>query len=222
MDCSDKGFNHVPMPGAKQKNGLVRVLDLRRNNISSISERNVLELYHGLLVLDIRENPIDCGKVIFSKIKVKTNCKIKYTFPLIATPLYKYVSTQSCRRKTESVDIDYAATDIDTIALSECKSCDIKNSPTQLVPSVIKFEMNSPSDGNKQTKIILLTTLIPVIILVLLSVIIYGCPSLRCHQRWNEQNNANGNGIELNMNAIGSLTSIDTEESSIELYSTQF
>ena len=71
LDCSDLGLDYIP---GGYKN--VRVLDMRRNNISSVSEGNLLGLYPNLDLIDLRENPINCRKAIFSKIKVKVNCAV--------------------------------------------------------------------------------------------------------------------------------------------------
>ena len=75
LDCSDQGLNRLPMPWAVQKHGWVRVLDLKKNNISRINKRNVLKLYPRLVYLDLRNNPVDCSDIKFSKIKFKVDCR---------------------------------------------------------------------------------------------------------------------------------------------------
>ena len=45
MDCSDRGFERLPMPEAKHKTEKIVVLDLKRNNVSLAAEKNVLRHY---------------------------------------------------------------------------------------------------------------------------------------------------------------------------------
>ena len=99
LDCSDLGLDYIP---SGYKN--VCVLDMRRNNISSVSEGTLLGLYPNI---DLRENPINCRKAIFSKIKVKVNCVVStntvQTELLLAsqqfyytTITYRYITYRFC------------------------------------------------------------------------------------------------------------------------------
>ena len=205
LDCSDQGFDQVPVPGAKHKNLKIIVLDLRKNNVSFIFEKEVLQLYPGLVVLDIRDNPVKCGQLVFSRIQVKSNCRdIKYIHPSSV----QYSSHTACCSKTQSMDLGY------TVRKPECRSCGKTNSfhyaqtasNTALIPP-----KPSPSFAdNNQTKIFLIATIIPTVVL-LLSFIILGVCRHRCRQRTNVQDTG-----MMEMNQIGSsTTTVNTQHSTV-------
>ena len=212
LDCSDHGLDQIPVPGAKHKNLKIIVLDLRKNNVSFIFEKEVLQLYPGLVVLD---NPLKCGQLVFSRIQVKSNCReIKYIHPSSV----QYNSHTACSSKTQSMDLGY------TVRKPECRSCGKTNSfhyvqtasNTVLIPS-----KPSPSFAdNNQTKIFLISTIIPTVVL-LLSFTILGVCRHRCRQRTNVQDTR-----MTEMSQIGSsTTTVNTQHytvssslSSLELY----
>ena len=211
LDCSDQGFNQIPVPGAKYKKLKITVLDLRRNNVSFISEKEVLELYPGVVVVDIRDNPVKCGQLVLSRIQIKSNCReIQYIHP---SSVEYSLHTTSC---SKAMDLGY------TVREQECRSCNKKNAfdSAQTVPNTVLISSNSSSSfaDNNQTKIVLIATIIPIL---LLSFIIFGVCTHRCQQRTNVQDT----GV-IEMSQIGSSTTtvntqhstVSSSQSSIELY----
>lgn len=85
LDCSNQGLNEIPVPKAEYMKS-TRLLNLRKNNISQISEETVIKLYPGLVLVDLRENPINCDRMNFKKIKVKADCEA-----LLSSVTYLYM-----------------------------------------------------------------------------------------------------------------------------------
>ena len=148
LNCCDLGLDYIP---SRYKN--VRVLDMRRNNISSVSEGTLPGLYPNLDLIDLRENPINCRKAIFSKIKVKVNC---------------VVST---------------AMQMDLRTSKKCLRCvSTSTRPRQTLSSSLRINLRgySPRNGpEKLINIIVLATFIPTSIFIL-SVCVYRFRSVRC------------------------------------------
>ena len=70
LDCIDRGLTEVPF----YKNGtIVRVLDLRKKNLSKIDE-NILVTYPNLALVDVRQNPKICGNINVENVIVKSDC----------------------------------------------------------------------------------------------------------------------------------------------------
>jgi hypothetical protein len=218
LDCADQGLNKIPMPRAVRKHGLVMVLDLRRNNISSVHESTVLKIYPRLAYLDLRDNPIDCSDIKFSKIKVKSDCKTTtyiYLNPSSERSITKSMLASQNYSKTKSVNLNLVS-----MANSTAKCCKTENGfqSTRSVSSAVKLGMNTWVSENGKTKIILLSTLIPVVVLLIVSIGIYGLRSPRCHRRTINEHVI----TDLNMEQIGSTGTLDTDlGSSVEIYSTQ-
>ena len=206
LDCLDQGFDQIPVPGAKHKNLKIIVLDLRKNHVPFIFEKEVRQLYPGLVVLDFRDNPVKCGQLVFSRMQVKSNRReiIKYIHPSSV----QYSSHTACGSKTQSMDLGY------TVRKPECRSCGKTNSfhyaqtasNTVLIPS-----KPSPSFAdNNQTKFFLIVTIIPTVVL-LLSFTILGVCRYRCRQRTNAQDTG-----MTEMNQIGSsTTTVNTQHSTV-------
>ena len=200
LDCSNRGLSEIPMPGAKEKHRLVLVLDLRSNNITSVVEKYTLQLYPGLVMVDFRENPIDCTELAFSKVKLMVDCKSLTREPQTSMTLmpamYKTMSRGSCYKTSTT----HSATTISSL----CRSCTSITEKRLILPisSLVKSSNISPFVSDKKTKIILLTTIIPLIIFIMLSIIIYGY----CLRRQNTaEHNQNTNTFQ-----IGSTTTIET------------
>lgn len=221
LDCSDRGLDRIPVPGAKEKKRSVRVLDLRRNNITLVNEKYVVQLYPGLVMIDFRENPIICTGLSFSKVKIINDCKSSARRPQTNTTLIPTMHTtmisQNCYKT--------ALVDSSTLVSSSCRSC-VAITKKRVIPShgsrlvrissVVKSGIISPNVRDEKTKIILLSTIIPVIIFMILSIIIYGICSRHASRQNTEERNEN---IEFQ---IGSTTTVETDgSSSIELYTTQ-
>jgi hypothetical protein len=218
LDCANRGLNQIPVPGPKEKNRLVRVLDLRKNNITSGFENVVLQLYPGLVMIDFRENPIDCTRFVFSKVKIMVDCKSMTrtvrTNMVSTSAVYNTPFSQNCYRTNSA-----------TMVSSLCQTCvSIRKKRFQLpwsISSIVKSSDNSPYVRDGKTKIILLTTIIPIIFFIALSIIIYRLCS-RCTSRQITQEH-NQNVETFQMGSLATTTTNDTDESlsSVELYTAQ-
>ncbi len=218
MDCSDQGFDRLPVPGAKHKTEKIIVMDLRRNNVSFVSEKDVLQQYPGLVVLDIRDNPIKCDELVFSRIRIISNCKI---------------CELSCR-KTRSMDNGYTVNTIYPTQTASSVSLKFRASMKPSLLSVknkqtassvsLKFKASMKpsllSVKNKQTTILLLSTIIPALAIILLSGIMLWFRMCTCRQRVDTQD------TEMEMSQINPSLAVNTKHStpstslsSIELYS---
>ena len=217
LDCSNRGLSEIPVPTAKETHRLVRVLDLRSNNITSVAENYTLQLYPGLVMIDFRENPIDCTELAFSMVKLMVDCKSLTREPqtlsmTLMSAMYKTMSRVSCYKTSTT----HSATIISSLS----RSCTSITEKSLVLPisSLVNPSNISPFVSDKKTKIILLTTIIPSIIFIMLSIIIYGY----CLRHRSRQNTAEHNQ-NTNTFQIGSTTTIETDgsTSSIELYTTQ-
>ena len=75
VNCSDLGLTELPKTDKDIK---VKVLDLRKNNIKAITESSVLVIFPNIVVVDLRENPLDCKKIQFTKLQAKGNCTTRH------------------------------------------------------------------------------------------------------------------------------------------------
>ena len=208
LDCSDLGLDYIP---GGYKN--VRVLDMRRNNISSVSEGTLLGLYPNLVLIDLRENPINCRKAIFSKIKVKVNCVVSTN--TVQTELL--LSSQQFYYATST------AMQMDLRTSKKCMRCVsthcTSTRPRQTLYSSLRIKLRGYSPPNGQEKlinIINLATFIPTSIFIL-SVCVYRFRSVRCWAPRVEQRSVE----TVEMPRIGSTQTIDTTDSSLSIYSSE-
>ena len=153
LDCSDLGLDYIPN-GYKN----VRVLDMRRNNISSVSEGTLLGLYPNI---DLRENPINCHKAIFSKIKVKVNCVVStntvQTELLLSSQQFYYTTSTEMQ--------------MDLRTSKKCLRCvSTSTRPRQTLSSSLRIKLRGyppPNGPEKLINIIALATFIPTSIFIL-------------------------------------------------------
>ena len=205
LDCSDLGLDYIPS-GYKS----VRVLDMRRNNICSVSEGTLLALYPNLDLIDLRENPINCRKAIFSKIKVKVNCVVSTN--TVQTELL--LSSQQFYYTTST------AMQMDLRTSKKCLRCvSTSTRPRQTLSSSLRIKLRgySPPNGpEKLINIIVLATFIPTSIFIL-SVCVYRFRSVRCLAPRVDQRSVE----TVEMPQIGSTQTIDTTDSSLSIYSSE-
>ena len=95
LDCVNRGLQKVPI--LKDGRRSVKVLDLRQNNITEISD-TVLANYPNLKLVDVRQNPYICGGIHIVNIKVRSSCPITSTAYSPVTP-----SSTSLSSNTRSV-----------------------------------------------------------------------------------------------------------------------
>jgi hypothetical protein len=199
LDCSDLGLDYIP-------SGYKNVLDMRRNNISSVSEGTLLGLYPNLDLIDLRENPINCRKAIFSKIKVKVNCVVSTN--TVQTKLL--LSSQQFYYTTST------AMQMDLRTSKKCLRCvSTSTRPRQTWSSSLRIKLRgySPPNGpEKLINIIVLATFIPTSILIL-SVCVYRFRSVRCFAPRVDKRSLE----PVEMPQIGSTQTIDTTDSSLSI-----
>ena len=73
LDCTDRSLLRVPKNRYK---GVIYVLDMRRNSLSSVNEKWLLQQYPRLRLIDLRENPRICGRINLSIVNVKSDCDV--------------------------------------------------------------------------------------------------------------------------------------------------
>ena len=68
LDCSDLGLTELPK---MDEDINVKVLELRKNNIKAITKSSLFAIFPNIVVVDLRENPLDLKKYSLQ------NCELK-------------------------------------------------------------------------------------------------------------------------------------------------
>ena len=75
VDCSGLGVSKLPKFSGRLK--WVVTVNLRRNLITDIRERELLSVFPGVVLVDLRGNPINCKELAtFHRVRVLTNCVV--------------------------------------------------------------------------------------------------------------------------------------------------
>ena len=91
VDCSGLGLSKLPKFSGKLKWAVT--VNLRRNLITGISERELLSVFPGVVLVDLRGNPINCKELAtFRRVRVLTDC-VAALSPSFGTSDTTYTST---------------------------------------------------------------------------------------------------------------------------------
>ena len=84
LDCSDQALRRVPENRGRYQR--VHVLDMRYNNISSVSEKWLVQEYPNLKLVDARANPHVCDGILVTTIAVISDCIVLRSSAHSSTP----------------------------------------------------------------------------------------------------------------------------------------
>lgn len=131
LDCSDQGLTKIPYvpTAANRRKYIIHVLNLRRNNVKSVSERELTNWYPELKMVDLRQNPnLNCSQVrSFTRIVFKVDC--------VRPKILKVMSRSSkCDASTGSINIYFSKT-LPTYTCQTCYSSSFYSSMENSTPN---------------------------------------------------------------------------------------
>ena len=159
VDCSDLGLTELPK---MDKDITVKVLDLRKNNIKAITESSLLAIFPNIVVVDLRENPLDCKKIQFTKLQVKSDCTTRHvssaTVSINGTSSSVYTNLTSVSFTTAKFLSSYIAT---ATSINSTIS-NVYSIPTNVLFTSLRVDLNNTS-SNIYSNFVLTSTTVKIV-----------------------------------------------------------
>ena len=159
VDCSDLGLTELPK---MDKDTNIKVLDLRKNNIIAITESSLLAIFPNIVVVDLRENPLDCTKIKFTKMRVKSDCTTRHVSSATVSINGTFSSLYSNPTNVLFTAVKFSSSYIPTTTSINSTISNIYSIPTSVLFTSVRVDLNNTS-SNIYSNFILTSTTVKII-----------------------------------------------------------